>query len=130
MREIKFRQAIKAQGQLPFRWHYWGYIEKYPHDFIAPVGRVDWDDRPSYQFTGLKDKNGKEDYDGNIWEVEYRGKKHKFLHKSELGWEGYIFSFRCLTGEVSPVHANVDEDGEIIGNIHDNPKLLEEKEKC
>lgn len=78
------------------------------------------------QFTGLRDKNRVEDYVGNIWEVEYCGEKHRFVREIELNWSGYIFDFRCITGEVSPIHANVDEDGEIVGNIYENPELLEE----
>jgi len=74
------------------------------------------------QSTGLHDKNGKEDYDGNIWEVEYRGKLHRFIHKSVLNWDGYGFEFECLSGSVSSVHANVSEDGVIIGTIHDKEK--------
>lgn len=76
-------------------------------------------------FTGLTDKTGKDDYVGNVWEVEYRGKKHRFLRKRRITWQGYEFEFKCLTGNISPVHANIDEDGIIIGNQFENPKLLE-----
>lgn len=71
------------------------------------------------QYTGLKDKNDIDDYVGNIWEVEFNGKKIKFVREVELTWQGYVFDFRCLDGQISPVHANVSEDGEIIGNIHE-----------
>jgi uncharacterized phage protein (TIGR01671 family) len=81
------------------------------------------------QFTGIVDKDGKEDYEGNIWEVEYRGKKYRFLREVVLDWEGYKFDFRCLNGDISPVHASVDEEGVIIGNIYQNEDLLKEA-KC
>jgi len=71
------------------------------------------------QYTGLGDKNGVEDYVGNIWEVEFEDKKIRFVREVELTWQGYSFDFRCLDGQISPVHAQVSEDGEIIGNIHE-----------
>jgi hypothetical protein len=79
------------------------------------------------QSTGLHDKGGEEDFQGNIWEVEYRGQKHRFLRKITLDWDGYSFDFVCLTGDVSAAHANVNEDGIIIGNVH-QPELLEAKD--
>lgn len=76
------------------------------------------------QCTGLNDKKGVKDFVGDVWEVEYEGKKVWFVREVELTWCGYAFKFRCLDGEVSPVHANVDEEGVIIGNIHQSPELL------
>ena len=54
MREIKFRQRVKGT------FHYWGFLT--PDSFIGPVNPFD----PSQQYTGLKDKNGKEIYEGDI----------------------------------------------------------------
>jgi hypothetical protein len=77
------------------------------------------------QYTGLKDKNGKEDYDENIWEVIYMNKKIRYIRKWREDWEGYICTFEPIGHNISPVHSNVNEDGYIIGNSFENPELLE-----
>lgn len=78
------------------------------------------------QSTGLKDKNGKEIFEGDI--VDYKGRKaivnwhgsyasfiYRFVdesHKRNAEWKPlYLAYMRC----------------EIIGNIYENPELLEEE---
>jgi hypothetical protein len=78
------------------------------------------------QYTGLKDKNGKEDYTGNIWEVEYEGKKIRYYRINYLDWDGYKFYFEPINHNVSPIHCEVYAKGIIIGNIYENPELLKD----
>lgn len=132
MREIKFRQAITEKDGT-FRWHYWGYLHVDTAGlpvFINPLGPVEWDKRPSYQFTGLKDKNGKEIYEGdiiqnveykNIWVVAWDDKHAKFGYQYTTG---ILIDERCSLGKCK--HSE-NIEYEIIGNIHQNPELMEQK---
>ena len=72
------------------------------------------------QFTGLTDKNGKKIFEGDILESD----SERFV----VDWDDEFSGF-YLT-DVNPRHqgvamfANVADDGYIIGNVHDNPEML------
>lgn len=77
------------------------------------------------QFTGLKDKNGKEIYEGDVvkgywWQ---KGKSHRHIGKVTYGMAAFkvvgVKQYFGMNDELNPVY-------EVIGNIYENPKLLEE----
>jgi uncharacterized phage protein (TIGR01671 family) len=113
MREIKFRQFING------KFHYWG--NKNQNCFIGPVTPI----IESQQFTGLKDKHGKEIYEGDIvrkdgWIYEIRWSKYgagSDLATKNDSWpkqeDGYAYHSGLYDTEII----------EVIGNVYENPEL-------
>jgi uncharacterized phage protein (TIGR01671 family) len=89
------------------------------------------------QYTGLKDKNGVEIYEGDIletWNKRYDGSPFSEKYENDLVvvkhnlYEGYllhyILKFCGISNNVSRI--NEVSNYRVVGNIHENPELLEE----
>ncbi len=75
------------------------------------------------QYTGLKDMNGKEIYEGDIIPVlMYSGKYENY----EIYWNDKLAEFDAKNkGNRNWITSSVWKDCEIIGNKHENPELVE-----
>ena len=83
------------------------------------------------QYTGLKDKDGKEIFEGDILHVNYHSEKDV-----TIVWDDGAFHFKainrflgCLPGELLALCC-IQKEVEVykkIGNIYENPELLEVK---
>ena len=74
------------------------------------------------QSTGLKDKNGKEIFEGDI--VILFGRKN---YPYKVGWSKFDVGWRL--SNMSNVGIPPEDDIEVIGNIHENPELLKESNR-
>ena len=74
------------------------------------------------QFTGLKDKNGKEEYGCDI--IQTDGVDGKLLWQIVWNEEEACFDFEGIGHTYSCIHNEIYDKGEIKGNIYKNPELL------
>ena len=73
------------------------------------------------QYTGLKDKNGKEIYDGDVVELETENSTQRW----EVCFYDGSFGFARDDHFITFGYVNHGSDGiEVIGNIYENPNLL------
>lgn len=126
MREIKFK-GRKPNGE----WVYGDLVtiettdgipikkEILPFDAVLFDNTEEVEEDTIGQFTGLHDKNGKEIYEGDIVRYDMGG-KCEVSYCVSGGYAGF---------DLSPAFHDEEHhltDVEVIGNIHDNPELLNE----
>ena len=132
MRYIRFRGKIKDNGE----WVKGSYV--YAHKwygsgaaghFITSIygdRRVEIDPDTLGQYTGLDDKNGVGIYEGDIIQgfLSYTKEDRAFIKYEEESM-GFVPvpAFDEMSGRIFEVQNS--KDIEVIGNIYDNPELLE-----
>jgi len=118
MREIKFRAWNKKQNRWANHNELLGDIEVRASVNSPSILTVGEDKYDINTHTGLRDKNGKEIYEGDI----ARGRYNNWIISFESG---------CFQGKQSncvshlvPICNMASEMIEVIGNIYENPELL------
>ena len=132
MREIRFRAWDKKYKEMLSPDHLWkctfylcpcnGTFNAYGVDPDAPddrdkEGMGENENLIPMQYTGLKDKNGKEIYEGDIIKLGFTTQEIKWVDQGFATVDlksGAIFELSG--GRITMI--------EIIGNIYENPELL------
>jgi uncharacterized phage protein (TIGR01671 family) len=126
MREIKFRAWRNGEMTTMFNLTSQGIIKEYPR-LGQPYLSLDINDALLMQYTGLKDKNRKEIYEGDIVSVEetfhpngktYRGKVVYLSDIATINTPGFFLSTK------QGIMSMILGEYKVIGNIHENPELL------
>lgn len=118
MREIKFSYMWKSENKSGDLWMEHIYTleqieagNKYDVTNFKLIARR--------QYTGLKDKHGVEVYEGDILILE-----HNNFGPLEVKWHNNDCMYEAVSGDPKSASC-IDSTCTIIGNIYQNPELLE-----
>lgn len=139
MRTIKFRGR-----NLDGEWVYGFYVEEERQTlsgfekkhFIVNDGYDYVNPENVGQFTGLYDKDGKEIYEGDLIEVngklfgvvEWHKDAYFFINDTIVGVRNDGGEYSTI-GEMVRYFSNKGHDFSVIGNIYNNPELLNYKRR-
>ena len=80
-----------------------------------------WINHDIQQFTGLLDKHGKPIYEGDILRIN----DPEGIEDGDIFEIKWVDKWMCFTSSIS-INNEHNSTVEIIGNIHENPELMEE----
>lgn len=137
MRTLKYRAYIKplkryAEKYETILYHHQCNMEPSWTVNISPEEYYGDEDLVIEQFTGLLDRNGKEIYEGDIVEedIDFNSKmtdgtfRYKvYWNEDELCWSLDPIGPESIHNDLWELNSSC----EVIGNIHENPELLEDK---
>lgn len=125
MREIKFRVWDKEIKKIILVSPNWFINNEVSNTDFSKLAEED--NCILMQYTGLKDKNGKEIYEGDIVRFMNEVPDKMMLYKVEWNNEEARFAIVVEHVEYGKYFGRIDEiikNIEVIGNIYENPELL------
>ena len=141
----KFRAWLKKKQKMDNEIDHISWLE----DELYCIGdgityMVSAEDLVLMQSTGLKDKNGKEIFEGDILEIqgirmvvkfgsyEYIESSKSNGHTLGVVYDGLGFYVECINAadpdRISPFEPKMLKESYVIGNRFETPELLEDKE--
>lgn len=129
MREILFRGKRMDNGN----WIQGSVFTRMNETYIIPLpiltSKVKVDPKTAGQFTGLTDKNGTKIFEGDIVVCKKEINGNWIDYCVEIGFvemKHGAFGLHRKQGYYRPFKDWLEDyEYEVIGNIHDNPELLE-----
>jgi uncharacterized phage protein (TIGR01671 family) len=140
MREIKFRGKNEydkweyGTGLIQYKTGEIGILNnfsKYGREATEMLNRTNVIPKTLGQYTGEKDKNGKEIYEGDIAKKEtfdYKKPNFRNISYAKIKYVDELTGF-FLVNKENKIYYSLGVDKyniEVIGNIYDNPELLED----
>ena len=95
------------------------YCEEFIHAGYSDE-RGDWVECPVVEYTGLNDKNGQEIYEGDV--VRWKEWAYPITVDDSHGYRFLYGKDLLCKGDATY--------GEVIGNIYENPELLEKRKQA
>lgn len=125
MREIKFRCWDKENKEmLDVEYLHWDDCTgEFSIRTTMYSDYFDTEDMILMQYVGLKDKNGKEIYEGDIVKIDCPTMKMT----GEIKYSEMSATFFIYDEIIEETLWYQKEELEVIGNIYENPELLEDK---
>ena len=124
MREIKFK-AIRKSDNKVFEVMSLGIAEEEIMSWDeeeSNILHIPFDEIELMQYTGLKDKNGREIYEGDIVKYNDAGGE---THTQVIEYDDEMGAFCCDRGAFVDYFTCMWEI-EVLGNIYENPGLLKD----